>query len=484
MIATNANLRNWIARLSEVEMPIFGATVQAVISVSEKDSTNVADLTEVILRDSSMTARVLKLANSIYYNPGLQPISTISRAVTLVGFDTVRTMCLSIALVDTLVRDGNRKQLVQEMSRAIHAAIQARNIATRRHDKSPEEVFVAALLYHLGHMAFWCYGEEAAEKLQAMLQIPDINPEAAEVKVLGFKLRELTKGLAHAWKLDSMLADVLDESKRHSDRNQTILLSHKLAASAEKGWDSKPVIEIASQIAKLLDAPLDDVVPMIHEGAKDAVAVAVRYGATMIADIIPMPDAFQKEDHKPNEKPSPYNLPNPLLQLNILSEVMDIICTSQPQLKLLLEMLLEGIHRGIGTDNALITLISNDRSTLLPKYVLGNFRERMLSNFSLQLDPRKPNIFLTCITQKKPFMVDTKFVGNHPEAINKAVTNACGTSEFMIAPLLINGQVGGIIYADRAASKRPLDEDSFNGFRLFATTASTAIELMTLRKKK
>lgn len=483
MVSNSSSLNDWVSRLSDVEMPIFGTTVQSIISVSEKDSSNLSDLTEVILRDSSMTARVLKLVNSIFYNPTSQPINTISRAVTLIGFDTVRSICLSISLVDSLVRDGNRKQLIQEMSRAVHAAIQARNMASRINDKSPEEVFVATLLSRIGQMAFWCYGKDEANQLQAMLQVPDIDPEQAERKVLGFKLNELTKGLAKAWNMDGMMADVLDEKRRTSTRGQIITLSQQLADHAEKGWHSTQVEGIIEDIAKLLDDPVEKVTKELYENAKDAASIASRYGADAVSDTIPLPDNMHKENNGTSHRASPlFNQPDPSIQLNILGEVMDMINGPQPQLKLLLEMLLEGIHRGVGTDNALIALLSNDRYTLLPKYVLGSFREKLLTNFSVIIDGNKPNIFHSCLSKKTPYRVDKDFLTNNPTAINKGVINATATEEFMITPLLINGQAAGVIYADRAASKRPLDNDTYNNFNLFGKAACMAIEYMAMKK--
>jgi len=49
-----------------------------------------------------MTARLLRVANSPMYNLSGRAISTVSRAVVMLGFDAVRSLCLSIAVVEAV----------------------------------------------------------------------------------------------------------------------------------------------------------------------------------------------------------------------------------------------------------------------------------------------------------------------------------------------------------------------------------------------
>jgi len=73
----------WVKRITESEMPIFGRTVQEVVSVSEDGDSSALQLGQVVLKDAAMTARVLKLANSAHYNATGQKFSPISRAILM-----------------------------------------------------------------------------------------------------------------------------------------------------------------------------------------------------------------------------------------------------------------------------------------------------------------------------------------------------------------------------------------------------------------
>lgn len=477
-----SNLKKWITRLSQEEMPIFGATVQAVVNVSEDDSANLADLAQVILQDTSMTARVLKLVNTIYYNPSSKPISTVSRAIQLIGFDTVRSICLSIALIDTLVKDGNRRVVLQEMARSIHAAVQARNIAIERGDPCPEETFVAALLYHLGHMAFWCFSDtEGDGLLTALDDHPDAPPEMLEKKELGFTLREITLGLSESWRLNNLLIDTLDAKKAPGIQSKIILLSHRLAEAAEKGWNNPNVKEVMEEIAKLLSQPIETVTALLHDGAKDSAHIASKYGAATVAKIIPLPKPYSNTlelENAVNMAASPYPQPDVMLQLNVLREVKELLMTGRPSFNVLLEMLLEGIYRGVGMDNTLIALCTNERKTLGAKFALGSEREELMTHFNFKLNPQVPNIFMYTLDRRQPVWVTRQLRQEQPQLFSRQIEQVLGTGPFLIAPLIVNGQPAGIIYADRVSSGRNLDDDCFNGFKLFTTEASMAVSLL------
>lgn len=85
-------------------------------------------------------------------------------------------------------------------------------------DKPEEEFFIAALLYHLGEIAFWFLADEDAEKLLAAGQSEDISKPEVQRKILGFTFSELTAQLTKNWNLSDLLYNALtDEKKIHQN---------------------------------------------------------------------------------------------------------------------------------------------------------------------------------------------------------------------------------------------------------------------------
>jgi HD-like signal output (HDOD) protein len=257
------DLEAWIKRLSDREMPVFARTARDVAQFAAKAERPVAELAQLIMRDASMTARVLRLANSSFYNPSGRTITTVSRALVMLGFNAVRSICLSIAVVDNLLKGVHRERVAAEMARSFHAAVQARELAVRCKHESPEEVFVAALLYRLGEMAFWCFSGEQGTKLDAALSTPGYTRERAEREVLGFPLRQLTAGLSREWRLGDLLQDALNGTGSGNARAAMVVMAHDLAQAMEQGWDSPQVARLVQRVA--------DAVGISRERAADLV---------------------------------------------------------------------------------------------------------------------------------------------------------------------------------------------------------------------
>ena len=95
MSGTSTSLEEWVRRLRDRDMPVFSRTVQALNEAMNGSRSGVLELSQIILEDPTLTAKILKLSNSPYYNPGRQKLATITRAIVLIGLQTVRDLALA-----------------------------------------------------------------------------------------------------------------------------------------------------------------------------------------------------------------------------------------------------------------------------------------------------------------------------------------------------------------------------------------------------
>lgn len=280
-------LSAWLARIRDAELPIFGATAERIRELSESEKAAVSDLAEAILRDQGMTAKLLRIANSVIFNASGAPITTVSRAIVMLGFDMVREIALTVAFVDGFLRGGMRERVEREMARAFHAAVQARWLALRRHDAQPEEVFIAALLYRFGELAFWCVAGESGEALDAALRRDPLHAAEIEQSQLGFRLHQLTPALTRDWRVSPLLQSVLRGGYARRSREQAVVIAFGLAEGAERGWDSEQAQSRLRQAADYLQLPLGEVAGPLMQNAAEAAAFAASYGAEQTARYIP-----------------------------------------------------------------------------------------------------------------------------------------------------------------------------------------------------
>ena len=276
--AENEELENWLRRLSEEEMPALANTAQKIADLAEDENSNINDLAEIISQDAAMTANVLRLTNSAYHIPSSKN-NTINRALVMLGFNEVRTMCLTVSVLKQMTEKSSHSQLTKLMGRAFHAAVQARSLAIQRGERAPEEVFISALMYNLGEMAFWCFGGEQAEKLGKELEKPGTSTQEASEKILGFSLEELTLGLSAEWGLGSLLEDVIIGDDTDNPRCQAVLLGHKVATAVEEGWGSPEAAAAMQELAEYTGVSVDTLAPTIRENAVEAATTAKDFGA-------------------------------------------------------------------------------------------------------------------------------------------------------------------------------------------------------------
>ena len=477
------SLSAWVQKLGESGMPVFAHTARDISHISDSRDSSAAELARVVLQDAAMTAKLLRVANSPVFNPMGKSISTVSRAVVVLGFQEVRAICLSIAVVESMLKGKQKERVIEEMARSFHAAVQARSFAKKRKDKSPEEVFIATLLYHLGDMAFWAFaGESAGELDSALRQRPGQTPDSVQREVLGFVFRDLTLGLSKEWKLGELLEQSLQGKTDKNPRAGNVALGYEVAVAAEKGWKSPEVTQLVGRIAENLYLPVEQVSKMIKANAEEAADTAAFYGADKASNLIPVPgsksETAEAEDTLAESAVAEFTEPDPMLQLQILRELSTLM-ESKPDFNSVLEMVLEGMYRGIGMDRTLFALRSPDNRFLMGRYALGNDNEALRRQFQFETVDGKPNLFSRVIeTRQGIWLAENNRVDLQPLITDQVVAVSSG-AEFYVTPIEIHNKVIGLFYADRQPSGRALDEEGFNSFKHFAQQGNLALAYLT-----
>nr|MBF0223771.1 HDOD domain-containing protein [Desulfobulbaceae bacterium] len=96
------------SKLNMSELPAMSHNVQELISLTCSSRSAASELSRVILKDYSLTNKVLQVVNSAYYSIG-RPVNSISRAVAILGFDAVRDLATAIALFEEFIKSGVEK---------------------------------------------------------------------------------------------------------------------------------------------------------------------------------------------------------------------------------------------------------------------------------------------------------------------------------------------------------------------------------------
>jgi HD-like signal output (HDOD) protein len=135
------------------KMPALPVTVAKVLEITNNPKTSPADLNQIISLDPVLMGKVMRLINSAYYSLPNQ-ITSLVRAIIMLGINTVKNLALSTAVLGTLGKSSDFQALNMEgfWRHSISVGVTAKLIANRRNvdPKLREEYFIAGLLHDIG----------------------------------------------------------------------------------------------------------------------------------------------------------------------------------------------------------------------------------------------------------------------------------------------------------------------------------------------
>lgn len=136
--------------LAKGSLPSLSPLAVKLVELASDDRSSASDLARIIEQDPGLTTRLLRLVNSTAYRRSHDDITSVTRAVVLVGLREVRIMALSLSLRDTLPvkKAGPDYHLFWRSS--LHRAVLSREVARRLALAESEEAFVAGLLLEMG----------------------------------------------------------------------------------------------------------------------------------------------------------------------------------------------------------------------------------------------------------------------------------------------------------------------------------------------
>lgn len=139
------------------ELPTLPSTISKIMELVESESSTSEDLAQVISKDQSISSLILKLVNSAFYGH-MRQISSISHAIVILGYTTVRTMALGVSIFNS--SPGKKAAAFDRKKFWLHSigvATITRKIATHapaRDGLDMESVFLSGLLHDIGKVIF------------------------------------------------------------------------------------------------------------------------------------------------------------------------------------------------------------------------------------------------------------------------------------------------------------------------------------------
>lgn len=278
------------------DFPALSRAVGALNRIGDADSEKLEALASVILRDFSLTNKVLRLANSASYGQFGGATSTISRAVMVLGFNTVKALALTVMVIEHLTNRDLAGELKDEVVRALFTSLIARKLGERCGYQDLEEVRVAGMFHQLGKLLALYYLHDDMQAIQSAAAAGE-REEAAARRHIGCSFEELGMGVARSWNLpDKLVASMAAEDpKPRPPRTQSDWL--RLFANAAAGLAGGALAEtepqrykrflmVREQFAEPLRLTERDMRVAVDDGLRDTLREAAIFGLDVHGKVI------------------------------------------------------------------------------------------------------------------------------------------------------------------------------------------------------
>ncbi len=516
----SAKLSEIFAKMNMGELPAMASNVQELISLTHSSRSAAYDLSKVILKDYSLTNKVLQVVNSAYYALGRQ-VNSISRAVTILGFDAVRDLATAIALFEEFIKSGVEKEEISKvLTRCFLSALQARDLAVKKNIKViPEEIFICTLLHHLGKIIVLIYLPDLYRDIHERVDAGEPIEKATADVLEGLTFSQVGQEVARFWNLSEKAILTMEvnppEPKGPGDTDSNLqniaCFSNQLVDTICNGEDVGPLIE---KYGQMLSIEAEEAVEMVDRSVETSedISDSLRFGLAKlkirsklrkleeaIKDPVKAGAAAKQAQEEASVEPQPAEKPGAetspqemevgedeeeLNELPISTDksindfIRDITETLMGPFDLndFYANLLEGLYRGVGFDRIILAIVSIQPTniSLVGRFGLGDIDPHGVSSFCHDL-ANQDYAIPRALKQGKDMAIPANARGAFPDNLRYLVK---GRTVYLF-PIVLDKKPIGLLYLDRKAGRPKLDESRIKATRLFRDFA-----VMALRKSR
>jgi len=191
-------------------LPSLPQVLLKLIETCDKDDMHLSELSQIIIKDPSISSRVLNLVNSAYF--GLNnTFLNLDQAVVYLGADTIKNISItaSVQQVFSKLRKNDQFSMSRFWWGSFTSAIYAKRIARQIAYANVEEAYLAGLLHDLGELLLWMNFAKECATVQTLVESKAAHQCRAEEEQIGINHCEAGAWLVRQWKLNSFIADTV-----------------------------------------------------------------------------------------------------------------------------------------------------------------------------------------------------------------------------------------------------------------------------------
>jgi serine/threonine protein kinase len=492
----SSTLRFLLRRMrSKSDFPAMSGIINEInkIVASEDEGSNM--LAQAILQDFSLTNKLLKLVNTVSYSQFGGQINTISKAVSILGFESVRNIAMSLILMDFLQNKSQAQEMKDEVISSFFSGIVAAQLSEGMSAQDAEETMICAMYLNLGKMIAKFYFFEESEEITRLMEDKKLDEDQAAMKVLGVSYNELGIGIAKTWNFPPRLiagmqkfkGDKITIAKGDAGRlSVNVNMANELCAIATVSnpeRKSEALEKIRKRYAGVADLSEEQLSSSLEKGLHDMSLRAEVLGIDTSTSV-PLKKLRMWLDHvedgKVTGKKDKKNadgisaggstldlsldaktLVNAVLEDKVDPEavlsngIQDVTNTLVGEYKLndVLQMVLETIYRSLGFRNVLIFSRDLKQGKMIARFGFGQGIAEIIPLFRFSL-AFEADVFHLALEKGLDIVIEDVGAPNIANKIPLWYEKAIDSRYFLLLPILVNKVAVGMIYADMLEAKK------------------------------
>lgn len=244
----------------------LGQCVEIVKNLSGGASTaDIHEIAGIILKDISLTTRVLQIANSIEYNRSGKRIVTVSQAIMVLGLAPIRSIAFSILLLEQLPNHAQAEHIRNACLMSVMSGSLARMIAEKAKLDDPEQGFITAAFTQLGRILLATFLPAEQSDINRMTREEGRTEEEAERQVLGLRIEQFGKQIGEFLNLPGSVTSYMDPFNV-SDRDlpqidrkllHVTMLSHRVCRAVANGKTASEIEESLRSLSQFKESSIN-----------------------------------------------------------------------------------------------------------------------------------------------------------------------------------------------------------------------------------
>jgi serine/threonine protein kinase len=471
------------------DFPAMSHSVMQIQGMATSETESIGSVTNEILKDVGLTNKLLRLVNSAFYARGGGSIGTVSRAVSLVGFNGIRNMALSLVLLEHMQDKTHANVLKEEFLRSLMAASIASELGEVTRDA--EEAFIGAMFQNLGRLLAEYYFPEEARVVRGLVTSPrqPISEAAASSSVLGLNFEALGLGVAKAWGLPESIRRCMRKPGgepparvpvEQGERLRWIALAANEIADALLRTESRELAARLSRVAQHfsrtigIDAQAVLLATMVARRKLIELAAAMDIRAVPGSGAARLLQAPEDDAGAPHSaEPAPSDLLAPLelhatqampgpagaipshdaqhVSEMLAAGIQDITNAMVEDFKLsdVLRMILETMFRAMAFQHIVFCMLDARTETLTGRFGLGDGVEPVVKAFGVKIGASAPDLFTAVCMRGADTMISDATEPRVAERLPAWYRKSVNAPTFLLLPLIVKGKPFGLIYADK-----------------------------------